>query len=77
MSRERLTRKQMTSRPDHLWPDLWIKFGRKAQLKERHKWSDEEPKLDDARRLRGICVLDPEDKEFKGTMVNARKKLEN
>ena len=75
-SGERLTRKQLTSRPDHLWPDLWIKFGRKAQLKERHKWSDEKPKLDDARRLRGICVLDLEDKEFQETIKKARKKLE-
>ena len=24
-SGERLTRKQVTSRPDHLWPELWIK----------------------------------------------------
>ena len=75
-SGERLTRKQLTSRPHHLWPDLWIKFGRKAQLKERHKWSNEKPKLDDARRLRRICVLDPGDKEFKETIRNARKKLE-
>ena len=75
-SGERLTRKQLTSRPDHLWPDLWRKFGRKAQLKERHKWSNEKPKLDDARRLRGICVFDLEDMEFKETIKNARKKLE-
>ena len=47
-----------------------------AKLKERQKWSNEEPKLDDARRLRGICVFDPEDKEFKETIKNARKKLE-
>ena len=39
-SDERLTRKQLTSRPDHLWP------------------------------------VDPEDKEFKETIKNARKKLE-
>ena len=76
LSGERLTRKQLTSRPQHLWPDLWIKFGRKAQLKERHKWSNEKPHLDDARRLRGICVFDPEDKEFKEAIKKARKKLE-
>ena len=75
-SGERLTRKQLTSRPHHLWPDLWIKFGRKAQLKKRHKCSNEKPKLDDARRLRGICVLDLGDKEFKETIKKARKKLE-
>ena len=28
-SGERLTRKQLTSRPDHLWPELW-KFNGKA-----------------------------------------------
>ena len=26
----RLTRKQLTSRPDHLWPELWIKIGNKC-----------------------------------------------
>ena len=73
---ERLTRKQLTSRPDHLWPELWIKLGRNAKLKEKHKWSDEKPKLDNARRLRGIYFIDPEDKEFKETIKNAPKKLE-
>ena len=42
-SRERLTRKQLTSRPDYLWPELWTKLGRNAQLKERQKWSHEKP----------------------------------
>ena len=75
-SGERLTRKQLTSRPDHVWPELWIKLGRNARLKEKHKWSDEKPKLDNARRLRGIYFVGPEDKEFKETIKNARKKLE-
>ena len=34
------------------------------------------PKLDNARRLRGIYFIDPEDKKFKETIKNARKKLE-
>ena len=72
----RLTRKQLTSRPDHLWPGLWTKLGRNAQLKERQKWSHEMPKLDNARKLRGIYFIDPEDKEFKETIKYARKKLE-
>ena len=53
-SGERLTRKQLTSRPDRLWPELWIKMGRNAKLKERQKWSHEKPQLDNARKLRGI-----------------------
>ena len=72
----RLTKRQVTSRPDHLWPELWTKLGRNAELKERQKWSHEKPKLDNARKLRGIYFIEPEDKEFKETFKNARKKLE-
>ena len=75
-SGERLTRKQLTSRPDHLWPELWEKMGKNAKLKEKQKWSHEKPQLDNARKLQGIYFIDPEDKEFKETIKNARKKLE-
>ena len=75
-SGERLTKRQATSRPDHLWPELWTKLGRNAKLREKQKWSIEKPKLDNARRLRGIYFIDPEDKEFKETIRNDRKKLE-
>ena len=33
----RLTRKQLTSRPDHLWPELWKSMGKHAKLKEKQK----------------------------------------
>ena len=69
----RLTKKQATSRPDHLWPELWEKLGRNAQLMERQKWSHEKPELDNARKLRGIYFIDLEDKEVKETIRNARK----
>ena len=75
-SRRRLTRKQLTSRPDYFWPELWEKMGKNAKLKERQKWSHEKPQLDNARQLRGIYFIDPEDKEFEETIKNARKKLE-
>ena len=42
---------------DHLRPELWIKLGRNAKLKEKHKWSNEKLKLDNARRLRGIHFI--------------------
>ena len=32
-----LTRKQLTSRPDHLWPELWKSMGKHAKLKEKQK----------------------------------------
>ena len=72
----RLTRKQLTSRPDHQWPELWKSMGKNAKLKEKQKWSEEKIHLENARKLRGIYFIDPEDKEFKETIKNARKKLE-
>ena len=72
----RLTRKQLTSRPDHLWPKLWKSMGKHAKLKEEQKWSEEKIHFDKARKLRGIYFIDPEDMEFKETIKNARKKLE-
>ena len=72
----RLTKRQATSRPDHLCPELWEKMGRNVKLKESQKWSHEKPQLDNARKLRGIYFIDPEDKEFKETIKNVRKKLE-
>ena len=72
----RLTRKQITSRPDHLWPELWKSMGKHAKLMEKQKWSNEKLHLENARKLRGIYFIDPEDKEFNETIKNARKKLE-
>ena len=76
MVRGRLRRKQLTSRPDHLWPELWKSMGKHAKLNEKQKWSEEKFHLENARKLRGIYFIDPEDKEFKETIKNARKKLE-
>ena len=44
--------------------------------KEKQKWAIEKPKLDNARRLRGIYFIDLDDEEFKDIMKNARRKLE-
>ena len=51
-------------------------MGKNAKLKEKQKWSTEKLHLENARKLRGIYFIDPEDKEFKETIKNARKKLE-
>ena len=52
-------------------------MGKHAKLKEKQKWSEEKLHLENARKLRGIYFIDPEDKEFKETIKNARKKLES
>ena len=75
-SGKRSTRKQQTSRPDHLWPEILKTMGKNAKLKEKQKWSNEKLHLENARKLREIYFIDPEDKEFKETIKNARKNLE-
>ena len=51
-------------------------MGKHAKLKEKQKWSEERIHLENARKLRGIYFIDPEDTEFMETIKNARKKLE-
>ena len=51
-------------------------MGKNAKLKEKQKWSNEKLHLENARNLRCIYFIDSEDKEFKETIKNARKKLE-
>ena len=51
-------------------------MGKHAKLKEKQKWPDDKLHLENARKLRGIYFIDPEDMEFKETIKNARKKLE-
>ena len=66
-----LTKGQATSRPER-----WRGMSKNAKLREKHKWAIEKPKLDNARRLRGIYLIDTEDIEFKEIIKNARGKLE-
>ena len=73
-SGERLTRKQLTSRPDHLWPELWKSMGKHAKLKEKQKWSNE--KLPSGERAKIARDVFHRHTEFKETIKNARKKLE-
>ena len=51
-------------------------MGKNAKLKEKQKLSNEKLHLDNARKLRGIYFIDPENKELKETIKNAREKLE-
>ena len=47
-----------------------------AKKKVKQKWAIKKPKPDNARQLRGIFIIEPNDKEFKHTMKNALRKLE-
>ena len=46
-----------------------------SKRKEKQQWAIEKPKLDNARRLRGIYFIDPKDEEFKDTTQYVRRKL--
>ena len=73
----RLTKMQATTTPDQLWPEIWSSFSKAAQRKEKQQWVIEKPKLDNARKLRCIYVIDPEDVEVKETMKKTRWKSWN
>ena len=47
-----------------------------SKRKAKQKWAIEKPKLDIARRLRGIFFIEAGDEEFERPMKNARRKLE-
>ena len=76
LSGRRLTRNRTTSRPDDVWPDMWKYLSDAAKKKAKQRWAIEKPKLDNARQLRGIFFIEPNDEEFKLTMNAARRKLE-
>ena len=75
-SGKRLTRKQTTSHPDNVWPGTWTHMSDAAQKKAKQRWAVEKPTLDNARQLRGIFFVEPNDEEFKITIKAARRKLE-
>ena len=47
-----------------------------AKKKEKQRWAIAKPKLENARQLRGIFFIEPNDEELKLTMNAARTKLE-
>ena len=54
----------------------FISLEENLQTENVSGWSHEKLHLDNARKLKRIYFIDPEDKEFKETIKSARKKLE-
>ena len=72
-SRKRLTQIQAVARHYYLWLEMWIGMSKPAHKQEKPEWAVENPKLDNARKLRGFFFIDPEYEEYKETMKNARR----
>ena len=70
------TRKETNSGPDNVKPDMWKHVSDAAKSKAKKKWAIEKPKFENARQMRGIFFIEPEDEEFEHTMKNACRKLE-
>ena len=68
-----MTKIQTTTRPDYVWPEVWTKIGKAAQNREKPEWAKEKPKLDNARKMRGIYFNDPDDTEHVEILKNARR----
>ena len=56
---------------------LGAKLGKAAQNREKQEWKNEKPKLDNARRLRGIYFIDPDDEEYKNPFKKCEEKVGN
>ena len=69
----RLTKVQTTSRPGHVWPEVWTIIGKAAQNREKQAWTNKKPKLDSARRVRAIYFIDPDDQDYKDTLKREEK----
>ena len=66
---------QATTRPYYLSPEMWAGMSNAAQRKEKLQWATDKAKLDNAWKLGGICIIDPDDGEFKETIQ--KKRMEN
>ena len=73
---KRWTKIQTTTRPDHVWPEVWTNIGNAAKNREKPEGAKEKPKLNNARRMRGIYFNDPDGEENKEILRKARSKLE-
>ena len=44
--RRRSTKIQATTRPDYLWPEIWIGMSKAAEKHDKQEWALEKPKLE-------------------------------
>ena len=74
-SGERLTTIHVATRPENVWPEVWTKIGKAAQMIEKQEWAIGRPKLDNPRRLRGMPFIDPKDGEYREIIKKRQEKV--
>ena len=52
----RLTRRQVTNRPPHVWPEIWEGMSKKMRKKATAEWDRDEKLIDEARSRRGLAL---------------------
>ena len=70
MLRFETDKKQTTSRPDTVWPEMWKHMSDTSKRKEKQKWAIEKPKLDKCQKIAWYLLHCPDDAEFKRSMKN-------
>ena len=46
-----LFKNQATSRPDHLWPEMWSSMSKDAQRKEKQRWAVEKTEAQQCQKV--------------------------
>ena len=75
MVRRETDKIQATTRLEIVWLDVCTKIGIAAQKREKKERANEKPKLDNARRLRGICFIDPANGKIKRSPLYCEEKV--
>ena len=75
MVRVRLTKVQTSTRRHHVWLEVWTNLSNEAQKREKEDWANERPKLENARRKRGIYFIAPEGKEHEETIKKCEEQV--
>ena len=57
--------------PDQImFAEVWTKLVNRLRIENKPEWAKEKPKLDNAPTLRGIYIIDPDDREYSDILKN-------
>ena len=71
-----LTKKQVTTRPEHIWPEHWSSMSKGSQRGAKEAWGEEQPHKWTLQQKREEPIVPVDDQELDDIMKNARRKLE-